>query len=96
MTRTTSRESTGTRSQYTESTADAPDNLVLVYLSRLDEKVDRLVEDMREVKERLAVLKHQFASLEVQYASLSRRIDLSTSVWNESNDGWTCCRRLSR
>ncbi len=48
--------------------SDQPDNLVLVYLRRLDEKVDGLRLDMREVKERLGIL-------EVQYASLSRRVD---------------------
>ncbi len=48
--------------------AESPDNLVLTYLRRIDEKVDRLAEDMREVKSRLGIL-------ESQYANLSNRLD---------------------
>lgn len=47
---------------------ESPENLVLTYLRRLDEKVDRLSEDMREVKSRLGIL-------ESQYASVSNRLD---------------------
>jgi polyhydroxyalkanoate synthesis regulator phasin len=47
---------------------DGPENLVLTCLRRIDEKVDRLAEDMREVKSRLGIL-------ESQYASLSNRLD---------------------
>lgn len=47
---------------------DEPDSLVLRYLRRIDEKVDRLSDDMREVKQRLG-------SLEEISASLSRRAD---------------------
>lgn len=49
--------------------------LTLHYLRRLDEKVDRLGVDMREVKERLGNLEHQYAFMERQYASLSTRLD---------------------
>lgn len=45
-----------------------PENLVLTYLRRLDEKIDRLAEDMREVKSRLGIL-------ESQYANVSNRLD---------------------
>lgn len=48
--------------------AESPENPVLTYLRRLDEKVDRLAEDMREVKSRLGIL-------ESQYASVSNRLD---------------------
>jgi septation ring formation regulator EzrA len=47
---------------------DTSENVTLVYLRRLDEKIDRLGTDMREVKERLGMLEHQ-------YASVSRRLD---------------------
>lgn len=47
---------------------EEPENLVLTYLRRLDERAARLGEDMREVKNRLGIL-------EQQYASLSTRID---------------------
>lgn len=48
--------------------SDQPDNLVLVFLRRLDSKLDKLAEDMTEVKQRLG-------QLEGQYASISRRVD---------------------
>lgn len=48
--------------------AESPDNLVLTYLRRIDEKVDRLAEDMRKVKSRLGIL-------ESLYANLSNRLD---------------------
>ena len=47
---------------------ERPENLMLVYLRRLDTKMDGVAADMREVKERLGIL-------ESQYASLSRRVD---------------------
>lgn len=55
--------------------AETPDNLVLALLRKLDTKVDRLGEDMRDVKTRLGLLKGQYASLSGQYASLSSRLD---------------------
>ena len=51
------------------------ENLTLHYLRRLDDKVDRLVVDMREVKERIGNLEHQGVSLERRYALLSTRMD---------------------
>jgi predicted nuclease with TOPRIM domain len=48
---------------------------MLVYLRRIDAKVDRLVEDMREVKERLSILEEQQALSARTYASLSSRLD---------------------
>ena len=48
--------------------SDDPDNLVVIYLRRLDTKMDGLAADMVEVKERLGLL-------EAQYSSISRRTD---------------------
>ncbi len=45
-----------------------PDNIILVYLRRIDEKLDRVIEDVREIKTRVGIL-------EQQYASVSNRID---------------------
>jgi len=45
-----------------------PESLTLRLLRRLDVKIDRLSDDMREVKQRLG-------HLEENYASLSRRVD---------------------
>ena len=47
---------------------DEPENLTLRYLRRISEQVDRLGDDMREVKSRLG-------ALEEGQASLSRRLD---------------------
>ncbi|MDP2763325.1 MAG: hypothetical protein Q8O54_00635, partial [Brevundimonas sp.] len=44
---------------------DDPDNLVLVYLRRIDAKVDAIAQDIRELKERVS-------SLEVAVASVRR------------------------
>jgi len=54
---------------------EEPENLILVYLRRLDTKIDRLADDMREVKSRLGMLETQYANLSNQYASLSNRLD---------------------
>lgn len=47
--------------------ADDPDNLVLVYLRRIDSKVDAIAQDIRELKERVS-------SVEVAVASVRRDI----------------------
>lgn len=54
---------------------DEPDNSILRYLQRIDEKINSLQSDMREVKERLGILEVPYASLAVQSASLCRRVD---------------------
>lgn len=48
--------------------SEEPENLTLVYLRRIDEKIDRLADDVRELKTRMGLV-------EAQYASLSSRID---------------------
>ncbi len=60
---------------YSLAMAEAPENLVLGCLRRIDGKVDRLVEDMHEVKQRLSMLERQHALVEEQFASLSPRMD---------------------
>ncbi len=51
-----------------EDMSDAPENLVLTYLRRLDEKTDRVLSRLQEPTERVGLL-------EQQYASVSRRLD---------------------
>lgn len=51
------------------------ENLTLHYLRRIDEKVDRLAGDMREVNERLGNLEFSFSGMERPHAELSLRID---------------------
>lgn len=63
--------------------SDQPDNLMLVYLRRLDEKIDRLAEDMREVKLRLTALETAVGNLAAtemsHYAIMSDRTDRLTA-----------------
>jgi predicted nuclease with TOPRIM domain len=55
--------------------ADEPDNLIVPYLRRLDGKVDRLLDDMREVKQRLSSVEVSVAHLHGDFAAQSGRID---------------------
>ena len=62
--------------------SDEPENLILVYLRRIDEKVDRLGVDMHDVKQRLTSLVRQVANLHTEighihgdFAGQSARID---------------------
>ena len=48
--------------------ANGPEDLILRYLHVIDEKFDRVAEDVREIKTRVGIL-------EQAYASVSRRID---------------------
>ena len=48
--------------------SEEPENLVLRHLRRIDEKLDRVLDDQTEVKQRLW-------ALEANGASLSRRLD---------------------
>src|SRR5215471_2848890 len=47
-----------------------PDNLVLVYLRRIDGKIDRLTDDVQDLKHRVTSLEGRVASLEGQVASI--------------------------
>jgi predicted nuclease with TOPRIM domain len=55
--------------------ADEPDNLIVRYLRTIDEKVDRLIDDVREVKQRLTSLEVSVAHLHGDFAAQSGRID---------------------
>jgi len=56
-----------------------PENLTLVFLRRLDGKLDRLIEDMREVKLRLTTVATTLGNLAAtemsHYAITSGRVD---------------------
>ena len=45
-----------------------PDNVVLVYLRRIDEKADRVIDDVRDIKFRVT-------NLEEGQAGIQRRLD---------------------
>lgn len=49
---------------------EEPENLVLVYLRRIDAKVDQLIDDVRDLKLRVTSLEGQVADLHRQMAHL--------------------------
>ena len=51
------------------------ESMVLVYLRRLDEKVDRLIDDMRDLKIRVTNLVENFAKIELSIAGVNLRLD---------------------
>jgi predicted nucleic acid-binding Zn-ribbon protein len=63
--------------------ADEPDNIVLVYLRRIDEKVDRLIDDVRDLKVRVTGLEENVVGIhrrmdrfEARLDRIERRLDL--------------------
>ena len=52
----------------------AEDETTFAYMLRIDEKVDRLAEDMREVKSRLGILESQYASLSNSLDRIDERV----------------------
>lgn len=63
--------------------ADEPENLVLVYLRRLDEKVDQLREDARETRltlnailQLLATHDNHMVRIEIRLDRIEKRLDL--------------------
>ncbi len=62
---------------------DQPDNIVLIYLRRLDEKLDRVVDDVRDLKVRvtgveegLAGINRRLDRVETRLDRIERRLDL--------------------
>jgi hypothetical protein len=55
--------------------SDAPDNLILVYLRRMDEKLDRLATGQADVGRRVTSLETKVALLHGDFAAQSERID---------------------
>ncbi|KAB2918482.1 MAG: hypothetical protein F9K29_07905 [Hyphomicrobiaceae bacterium] len=54
--------------------ADTPDNLMLHYLRRLDEKVDRLAEDVREIRTTQAAMLQLLASHDTHMPRIEMRL----------------------
>lgn len=56
--------------------SDQPDNLILVYLRRLDEKLDRVIERLDDLTHRVTSLELKVSLLHNDSAHQSERIDL--------------------
>jgi hypothetical protein len=54
---------------------DAPDNILLAYLRRIDENVGRLIDDVADLKRRMTSLEQQVAQLHGDFAGQSLRMD---------------------
>jgi hypothetical protein len=54
--------------------SEQPENLVLVYLRRIDEKIDRLIDDIQDLKHRMTSVEGH-ASVRGDMAAMSSRID---------------------
>jgi hypothetical protein len=52
-----------------------PDNVVLVYLRRIEEKVDRVIDDMRDIKFRVTNLEEGQAGLQRRLNREEARLD---------------------
>ena len=52
-----------------------PENIVLVLLRRIDEKVDRLMADVQDVKVRVTAPEERLAGVGFSIAGINRRID---------------------
>ena len=52
-----------------------PDNIILIYLRRLDEKVDRLLDEMRDVKTRLTGVEENLAGVHRRIDRMDLRVD---------------------
>ena len=55
--------------------ADAPDNLVLQYLRRHDTKLDRIIDEITDLKLRMTNVEERVAQVELSIAGVNRWID---------------------
>ena len=55
--------------------SDEPENLILVYLRRIDEKIDRLSDDIGDLRQRVTSLDEQAARIRGDMVAMSSRID---------------------
>jgi predicted nucleic acid-binding Zn-ribbon protein len=54
---------------------EAPENLIFEYLRRLDTKLDRVIEDIADLKIRVTSVEERIAQVELSIAGVNRRID---------------------
>jgi archaellum component FlaC len=55
--------------------ADQSDNLVLQMLRRMDVKLDRVIEDVRDLKMGMTNVEERLGAVELSIAGVQRRID---------------------
>jgi hypothetical protein len=55
--------------------SDGPDNLILAYLRKMDDKLDRLVASVADLGRRVTSLETKVALLHGDFAAQSERID---------------------
>ena len=55
--------------------SEEPENLILVYLRRIDEKIDRLSDDIGDLRQRVTSLDEQAARIRGDMVAMSSRID---------------------
>ncbi len=60
---------------YTRVMSDEPDNLVLRYLRRLDEKMDRVIDEVGDLKRRVGVVEDRIANLERRFDRMETRLE---------------------
>lgn len=49
--------------------------VLLTYLRRIDEKLDRVIEDVRELKTRVGILEQQYASISTRMDRVENRLE---------------------
>jgi predicted nucleic acid-binding Zn-ribbon protein len=54
---------------------DAPDNVIFEYLRRLDTKLDRVIEDIGDLKIRMTAVEERIVQVELSIAEVNRPID---------------------
>jgi predicted nucleic acid-binding Zn-ribbon protein len=55
--------------------SDQPDNILLIYMRRLDQKLDRLVDDVSDLKLRVSGVEAEIGRLRVDIAGVNSRLD---------------------
>ncbi|GLK81247.1 hypothetical protein [Methylopila turkensis] len=55
--------------------SDEPDNIVLTYLRRIDQKLDRVIDDVGDLKIRMTDVEEKLAKVDLSIAGVNRRID---------------------
>jgi predicted nucleic acid-binding Zn-ribbon protein len=54
---------------------EEPDNIVLVYLRRIDDKLDRVIADVQDLKFRMTAVERRLADVEASVAGVQSRVD---------------------